>query len=204
MKQAIKKIAGLFFLIFIGSICLSLLFKIHEKDRKRWQELKTQNLQEEKPFFFSINKQESIREFFQEKPPFYVRIKATNSQCFIEKKSSFELEELLHNVEILIQEECYYVDDNGKKTEEKKHAQQKIRFCQADEALYNVQHDTLTAKNVHIHSFLLPGHTPPLTFDDPPFLEVHAEKLTLVLKKKHYRLECEEIYSQFQLHEFLQ
>lgn len=207
MKPVVKKLIGLFLLLIFGWLTLSWIFVITDKDRKKWEELKEKtNLKEQSSLLFSVKKNETIREFFQEKESqVYLLIKADCSEFIIQKKTKeIEIEELFHGVEAIMQEECYYVDESGKKTEEKKIAMQKVRVWQADEALLNLQNNTLKAKNVHMQSYLLPHHTLPKTFDSTPFLHADADKITLFLQKDHYRIECEQLRSNFQINELLQ
>lgn len=199
MKLAVKKILGVLLLLIFGGVALSSLFVITEKDKKKWEQLKKKTTQEQKPAFFSIEKKESVREFFQDGR--YLIIQAENSEFFVQKDKEIKIEELLHKVYVILQEECYYVDELGKKTKEKKNAMQKVRVCQADKAFLNLNTKILTATEVELQSYLLPGHVLPKTFP-APFLEAEADKITLFLNQG--RLECEKFSSHFQLSELFQ
>lgn len=207
MKQVAKKIIGLIVLCIFGWYALSWLFVITEKDRNKWEELKKKTtIKEQTDLIFTVKKKDCIRELYKEnEPQIYLQINSDYSQFIIQKKTpDIEIEELFYGVQAILQEDCYYVDETGKKTEEKKNPMQKVRVLQADEALLNLQKNTLTATNVHMQSYILPNHTLPQIFDNEPFLQADADQITLFLQKGHSKIECDQFHSNFQINELLQ
>ncbi|MCH9611465.1 MAG: hypothetical protein S4CHLAM81_09490 [Chlamydiales bacterium] len=102
---------------------------------------------------------------------------------FFSHDGEVELLEELDAICCLIQEECFERD--GK-------PMQLLRKIEAQKATFNYNSQTLTARDVLIWSYEIPGHTAPQTIECEPIMQGRAQTLTLQLQGKQYDIEARE------------
>ena len=104
------------------------------------------------------------------------QIESNHSELFFfSSHGDVELIEELDALTCIVQEECFF--KKGK-------PYQVVRLLEAKEASFNYNTQVLTAADVQMWSYELPGHKPPSSIDADPLMEGQAKTIELQLKGK--------------------
>ncbi|MCB1114291.1 MAG: hypothetical protein KDK62_06000 [Chlamydiia bacterium] len=178
------------FLLLLGLFGLGVLFTdVGEETLQGYKSLKETLLKPQvKDGVSSQNKQRVEKELFtlDTTPPLHARLSADSSKVMLSRKGGKEaLKEAMQDVELLSQES---LDETS----------QTIRAVLASEASYDVHNDILTAKEVALFRFKLPGNELPTAFPKtPPLMRGKAKSAELVIRDKAIDLTAHKV----QLHE---